>query len=248
MPQQGEPLEESYGGARRQLSLALLVLVNLLPLAGVLLLDWDVAALVVLYWSENLVLGFYTLARMLVVSPLRGLLGGVFFTLHYGGFCAVHGLFVVGLLLDGDMAIMPDDPWPALLVFPQLLLNVVRAVLAYAPPEWLLAFAALFASHGVSFVANFLLGGEREQLTTKQLMAAPYARIVVLHVAIILGAFAIMALGQPVGMLVVLVLLKLGLDVSLHLREHRRLAGARRGGSARIRPMPAPAARGRRQG
>ena len=62
-------VETGYGGLRRRASLGLLVLVNLLPLVGVLWLDWDVAALMILYWSENLVLGFYTLLKMLTVSP-----------------------------------------------------------------------------------------------------------------------------------------------------------------------------------
>lgn len=201
-----------------------LVLVNLLPLAGVLLLDWDVAALMVLYWSENLVLGFYTLLKMLVISPLGALGMGTFFAIHYGGFCAVHGLFIASLLLDEGIDPMPGEPWPLFLVFPQLLVNVVRQVLEYAPPEWLFAFAALYVSHGVSFVVNFLFGRERDELGLKQLMTAPYGRIVLLHVAILLGGFAVMSLGQPVAMLAVLVLLKLGLDVRLHLREHRALA------------------------
>ena len=119
---------------------------------------------------------------------------------------------------------MPDEPWPLFLVFPQLLVNVVRQVLEYAPPEWLFAFAALYVSHGVSFVVNFLFGRERDELSLKQLMSAPYGRIVLLHIAILLGGFAMMSLGQPVAMLAVLVLLKLGLDVGLHLREHRALA------------------------
>jgi hypothetical protein len=201
-----------------------LVLVNLLPLAGVLLLDWDVAALMVLYWSENLVLGFYTLLKMLVVSPLGALGMGTFFAIHYGGFCAVHGLFIASILLDEGIDPMPDEPWPLFLVFPQLLVNVVRQVLEYAPPEWLFAFAALYVSHGVSFVVNFLFGRERDELSLKQLMSAPYGRIVLLHIAILLGGFAVMSLGQPVAMLAVLVLLKLGLDAGLHLREHRALA------------------------
>ena len=202
----------------------MLLLVNLLPLAGVLLLDWDVAALMVLYWSENLVLGFYTLLKMLVVSPLGALGMGTFFAIHYGGFCAVHGLFIASILLDAGIDPMPDEPWPLFLVFPQLLVNVVRQVLEYAPPEWLFAFAALYVSHGVSFVVNFLFGRERDELSLKQLMSAPYGRIVLLHIAILLGGFAVMSLGQPVAMLAVLVLLKLGLDVGLHLREHRALA------------------------
>ena len=217
-----------YDGLRRQVSLLALVLVNLLPLLGVLFFHWDVTALVVLYWSENLVLGFYTLLKMLVKSPIGGLGSGIFFLIHYGGFCAVHGLFIVALLIDENVDPMPGDPWPLFLVFPQLLINVVRQVLDYAPPEWLFAFVALAISHGISFVMNFLLADERDELTLRDLMGAPYGRIVVLHVAIILGGFAVMALGQPVALLVVLVLLKLALDIKLHLREHGATAGAAR--------------------
>lgn len=216
---------DTYTGLRRRASLVTLVLVNLLPLLGVLYFDWDVVGLVVLYWSENLVLGFYTLLKMLTKSPLGGLGLGLFFCIHYGGFCAAHGIFILSMLVDAEFTPMPEDPWPLFLVFPQLLINVVRHVLAHTPPEWLYAFAALVLSHGVSFVLNFLLAGERDELSLQQLMSAPYSRIVVLHIAIIFGGMAVMALGQPVAMLVVLVLLKLAVDVALHLREHRELTG-----------------------
>jgi len=219
------PLDAGYTGLRRHLSLALLVFVNLIPLAGVLLYDWDIAALVVLYWSENLVLGFYTIARMLVVSPVGGLFSSVFFLIHYGGFCAVHGLFIMLLLVDPEVDVMSGgNTWPFFLVFVELLIDVVRQVLSYAPPEWMWAFLALFISHGVSFIVNFLLAGERSRLSVSKLMAAPYGRIVILHVTIILGAFATMALGQPIILLVILIGLKIGVDVTMHIREHRILA------------------------
>lgn len=213
---------ERYQGYRWQLSV--LVLVNLLPLLGVLVLDWDVGALVLLYWSENLIIGFYTVLKMLVNAPLTGLGNTVFFVLHYGLFCAIHGMFVVTWLLDTPIDPTPENPWPFVLVLPQMLISVIQQLLALVPPQWLLAFAALFVSHGISFVLNYMLGGERGALTQKQLMAAPYGRILVLHITIILGGFAIVAMGQPAVMLVILVLVKLGLDVSLLLREQRELA------------------------
>jgi hypothetical protein len=213
-----------YGGPRRRISLALLVAANLLPLAGVLFLHWDIAALVVLYWSENLVLGFYTLLKMFTVNPLGAIPTGLFFAIHYGGFCAVHGLFILTLLIDDDAQVLGGDSWPLFLVFLQLLVEVVRQVLAHAPPHWLWAFAALMVSHGGSYMINFLAAGERERVTVRELMGAPYGRIAVLHVAIIAGGFAVMALGQPLALLIALVILKLGLDITLHLREHRRAA------------------------
>ncbi|WP_157976487.1 DUF6498-containing protein [Parahaliea mediterranea] len=216
--------QPSYNGLRRRASLALLVVVNLLPLYGVLWLDWDVAALVVLYWSENLVVGFYTLLKMLVTSPIGGLFTACFFTVHYGGFCAVHGLFILKMLVDPQADFLSGEPWPFFLVFVQLLVDVVRQVLAHAPAAWLVAFAALVLSHGVSFVMNFLLARERDRLGIKALMFAPYGRIVILHVAVLIGGIGVVALGEPLSMLVVLILLKLGVDIALHLREHRHIA------------------------
>src|SRR5690606_24260236 len=113
------------GGAaiRRTLALAALVAANLLPLVGVLLWGWDVGALVVLYWSENLIIGAYTLIKMLVASPLGGLFSGLFFLIHYGGFCAVHGAFVLILAVQEEPHLLEGDPWPAFLVFVQLLVD-----------------------------------------------------------------------------------------------------------------------------
>ena len=213
-----------YAGARRRASLLAIVVVNLIPLVGVLALGWDVAALMILYWSENLVLGFYTLVKMLVVSPLGGSFSGLFFLIHYGGFCGVHGMFIMLTLINGEFDPFPEDTWPLFLVFPQILFNVARAVLEYAPPEWIVAFLALVASHGVSFLVNFLFGPERHTTTVGELMGAPYGRIVVLHIAILVGSFAVLALGQPVFMLVILIALKMAMDIGLHLREHGRKA------------------------
>jgi hypothetical protein len=55
------------------------------------------------------------------------------------------------------------------------------------------------------------------------MMLAPYGRLVILHLTIILGAMATGWLGSPVGALLVLVGLKTVLDLYFHLREHRRL-------------------------
>ncbi|MFV8816396.1 DUF6498-containing protein [Haliea sp. E17] len=220
----GEEWPVRYAGARRLASLVALVLVNLIPLAGVLLFDWDVAALMILYWSENLVIGFYTLVKLVVKSPIGGWFSGLFFLIHYGGFCGVHGLFIVTMLLDEKFSAFPDDPWPLWLVFPQILFNVIGHVISLAPPEWLWSFAALFISHGVSFVANFLLADERDRLSKSQIMNAPYGRVIVLHLAVLFGGFAVLALGQPMFMLVILVLLKLGVDIAFHLREHGKTA------------------------
>ena len=203
---------------RRRLALFLLIAVNLLPVFGVLFFGWDVGALVVLYWSENLILGAFTLLKMASVAGVMATFPGLFFLIHYGGFCAVHGLFILMLLLGG--ADMGNLSWPFFLVFVELLLNVIEQVLALAPAEWVVAFIGLVISHGYSFVANFVLGGERDRATVRELMAAPYKRIVILHISVIAGGFGISALGAPLVLLLALVALKIVVDIALHRREH----------------------------
>jgi hypothetical protein len=56
---------------------------------------------------------------------------------------------------------------------------------------------ALFVSHGVSFVQNYLLKGEYAAARPEKLMGSPYGRIVVMHIAILAGGFLTMAIGSP---------------------------------------------------
>lgn len=217
---------QAFVAQYRHLSAALLVVSNLIPLVGVLAWDWDVAAILVLYWSENLILGFFTIIKMLWNSPIGGIFMSAFFVVHYGGFCGMHGFFVLAMTVGDIGDPVGSDPWPLWLVFVQILVNVVDKVLAMAPPEWIIAFAALFVSHALSFVTNYFGRREYVDQDTQALMMAPYKRIVVLHLAIIFGGWGVMLLGSPVWLLVVLIALKIGIDVYTHLKEHGMLDDA----------------------
>ena len=85
------------------------------------------------------------------------------------------------------------------------------------------AALALAASHLISFGYNYLYKGEYRRTVVPKLMFAPYGRIVVLHIAILGGAFAIQALDSPVFLLVILIVGKIVIDLGLHFRVHRKL-------------------------
>jgi hypothetical protein len=214
---------------RSTLTLAALVVANLVPVFGVLQLDWDVGAIVILYWCENLVIGGFTVIKLLMAAGVRALFNVLFFMVHYGGFCGVHGFFVLeltGFAGDGPdaMTALQSDTWPGPLVFPQLLLEVTRSVMAAAPPALFYGVAALLLSHGISFALNYIGGREHVGQKTGQIMTAPYGRILVLQIAIIAGGFLVSSLGSPLGLLLALVALKIGMDIMLHRRSHRRTA------------------------
>lgn len=89
------------------------------------------------------------------------------------------------------------------------------------------SLAATFFSHGISYYVNFLRGREYERTTTDQQLFAPYRRMLVLHMTLIAGGWIIMTIGNPVGALVVFVVLKTVIDAWSHLRERGRMAGSR---------------------
>ena len=204
-----------------------LVAANLIPFWGVLFWGWDAFNVVLLYWSENIVVGFYNILKMAFakVSHPAEHLGKLFmipfFSVHYGGFCAVHGSFVL-MLFKEDSSFMNNTTWPCFFVFLQMLLNVIKNAFSIMSLEMRYAMGALFVSHGVSFVYNYLIKGEYARIKSDRLMGSPYARIVVMHVAIIFGAFLTAALGSPVGILIILVALKTYLDVIFHKRQHKK--------------------------
>jgi hypothetical protein len=194
-----------------------LILANLIPLYGVALLGWRVFPVVLLFWFENVVVGFYNALKIGFARPgdvgrwIAKVFMIPFFLFHYGMFTFVHGIFVLALFGSG---IVDMDGGPSVAWF--------RSALVAAGVTW--AAVALFVSHGFSFAHNYIARGEYRRATLENLMKQPYSRVVVLHVVIIASGFLVMALGAPVLGLVLLVLLKTGVDVSAHLKERDKFA------------------------
>ncbi|HZI22508.1 MAG TPA: DUF6498-containing protein [Gemmatimonadales bacterium] len=196
---------------RNSPSALVLVAANLVPLAGVLFLGWSVYATLLLFWVENAIVGGFNVLRMLCARPDNPALWVVkvgmipFFTFHYGMFVTVHGIFV--LTLFGGIH---ERGFPG----PAEFLHQVRAAGIGA------AALVLVLSHAVSFGFNYIGAGEYRTANLAQLMGAPYGRVMLLHVVILGGGFLVQALGTPVVALALLVVLKTGLDLAAHLREH----------------------------
>lgn len=215
-----------------RIPLAALIVANLVPPVGVLLFGWDARYLLMLYWLENLVVGGWTLVRMLHAGGLRVLPQSAFFSFHYAFFCAGHGMFIVMLTsLDGEMPDieMGDDELPFLL--PVYLLAGQFAWISDEMPGLLgLPLLAFALSHGVSTVYHHFIGREDAGRDAESIMFDPYKRIVALHLAIILGAMAMIGsgTGNAVPALLILVGIKIAIDVHQHRRAHRKRRAERR--------------------
>ena len=195
-------------------SVWVLVVANLVPIWGVLVLDWEVFPLVLLFWLENVTIGILNVARMLMVDPSDAATWAAklffipFFCFHYGMFTGVHGIFVFALF--GGKGFHVNNPLETLGAARQ-------AVVEYGLG---LPVLVLAGSHLFSFLWNYLYRGEYRYASLQQLMGKPYSRVVVLHIGIIAGGFVIMALHSPLWALLLLVGLKIAFDLRAHQREH----------------------------
>jgi hypothetical protein len=211
------------------LSLAFLIGANLIPLIGIFLFNWDVRFIVLLYWIENLIAGFYNILKMALLKAdqnggkTRKLFIIPFFCVHYGGFCAVHGFFLIHIFKIGAgfSPVENGITWWGPFIFIQMLLSVIAKIWASRPPEMIWAVIGLTVSHGVSFVENYILGGEYRKSSLKKLMHQPYQRILVMHIAIIVGGIFVLQLNSPLPLMIILVFIKIGVDLYLHKKSHR---------------------------
>lgn len=188
------------------------LIVNLIPVLGVLFGGWSAFALLLLYWLENVVIGVFNIARMIAAGVAKGP-GGIaaclfvvpFFAFHYGMFCLVHGIFVWTMFGQGfaQMAAL-DGPFD--------LSNVILRS-ATATPGLRAGFISILIWQSVLFFVFFLGGGEFRKTDPMTQMGAPYGRIIVLHVTILAGGFVVLALGQPLYGVLILALLKTGFDL-----------------------------------
>ena len=192
-----------------------LIAANLVPLYGVLALGWKVAPILVFYWVENLVIGFFNVVKMScaqgAIANSRMTLNGkpvtrdsrkalmFFFALHYGGFTLGHGVFVMAMFSPG-----------------------LRDMLG----EMGLALLVLSVSHGFSYSRNFIGRGEYLIVPFTRLFWQPYARVIVMHMTIIGGGALAASLGSPLGALLVLVSLKTLIDLVAHRLERKKFSEA----------------------
>jgi hypothetical protein len=221
----------------KRASALVLILANLIPLAGVFLFQWDVLAILLLYWAESVVVGVINVFRMIACRTdniLHGFLPQLagqqvpgelgknlpkipvnafrfflvpFFVLHYGGFCFGHLMAVVGFFGDGSVGLSAGSSLAKL----------------WQSSFWI-GVAAIFGSHLFSFFTNYIGGGEYKRASLFLLMHRPYGRIIVMHVAIVFGAGLVMWLGSPLPMLMILIVTKTVLDIRLHEKERGKLA------------------------
>ncbi|PXF63137.1 hypothetical protein DL796_06735 [Kangiella spongicola] len=178
----------------------------MVPLLGVLLGYWNAFDIIFLYWFENIIIGLFAVARMTIRpdnAPLfvaGGLFAAGFFCLHYGFFTYGHGVFVTSFfeeqLLQNSESLNRG------------LTDIVSYMLSQRAVQ--LVIVAMFIAH----LTDFVIAYKNKTIDTVSMeMTKPYKRIIVLHIAIILGGFFALKFGHTVSVAVVMIGLKAYFDL-----------------------------------
>lgn len=197
---------------------AILILSNLVPLAGLLWWGWDAFVLLCLYCLETGVIGFWTILRVATMSRDQGsatrrsiagtlALSG-FFTVHAGLFMTVHMLFIFVLFAG---------PWEGKIHDARDFIRLIVIGMGLWIP-----LLALFVGQGAIFINDainrFVFAKVRQtQVDTGEIMGNFYKRIVILHLALMGGAFISQMIGRTAP-LIVLVLLKTALEIRFQMK------------------------------
>ncbi|HYF22874.1 MAG TPA: DUF6498-containing protein [Caulobacteraceae bacterium] len=181
---------------------------NILPLVGVVFLGWDSFLVLLSYWIETIVLGAVTLLRMISAGATRGGLSlatllflAPFFILHFGLFCTVHGTFLYAIFADGLGSGADSDA---------IVERTLKVLTWNEGFRW--SVLAVVAIHLVALAITTVRNKGWREVEPIALMFEPYGRVVVLHLVIMAAALPVMLMGEPAWGVILLPLIKIGLD------------------------------------
>lgn len=215
------------------------VLVNFIPFSSLIFGNWDLSDVLVFFWLENIAIGFFYILRIIfstasaskvvsvenkeiyynseqrkknrLINLISKFFAVPFFIFHYGMFTAFHGMFVIGLFAFSNNHSFGTLSNVSLPVLVDYLIN----------QSFLFGFISLFVSHGISFLLNYIGKKEYKKKHALELMVEPYGRVMIMHTTILVGGLLSIMIGNPIGVVLTLVILKSVFDLSAHLRTHR---------------------------
>ena len=205
-----KPLRTAH--RRRRYTLAAIIISNLLPVFGILFLGWSMGSVMILYWVENVIVGFFTVLKITFAGAQAGsglgkLVIILFFCVHFGMFCVGHLIFITTLFLPRMLLAggLRNMPWNMLNFLADLCVPIL----------------GMFISYSIYFYQHYLGEEIYKRASLTSLIFEPYPRIIPLQLGIILGGFLFLALRSPFWIVLVLVALKTIAEV-LTYRSSRR--------------------------
>lgn len=194
-----------------------IIIANVFVLIGFLFFSWSFTEVLILYWAESAIIGFYVVLKMIYVKDLeknsttpieinkikitlqniplniQKLFFISFFIFHYGIFMLVHLAFLISFIISFFLSlslikiIVLNEIVTDRIITNEFINNLSGLVI-----NIFLGLIVLGISHTISFIVNYLGKKEYKNTNMIQLVISPYKRIIAMHIFIIFGSFLIM--------------------------------------------------------
>jgi len=224
-----------------------LICANVILALIALFQEWGFYYVLLVFWFEALIIGFYNLIRISISFVFGNPIGTFakwititfparfffliittgFFVTKFGGFAIGAGLLILTLPV---MLTLPAGQTHSLDL--SEVIAKISPALGDIGPGLRTAILVLFISHGVSLIFNYVRKQEYKRDNILKLLFFPYARMFLVVVVVALGMIAsvsVPSLNRMTAFSVTVILLKLLADLLSHLWEHRSARAAESG-------------------
>jgi hypothetical protein len=209
-----------------------LIISNTILLLGVILYNWKVSTIILIYYAETIVIGLYFILKKIKYNNYKKINKfPISFTLYYIIILAGYLIFILFIASIADarenntlVLIKGHDSTQitGLNLF-RLLDNNILAILT--------ALLILMINHGISFYTNFIKNKEYEKVdmdnledkdsfSTKPIFKEFRNRILIVHLTILIGGALILLLNSNTYLILFMIVLKIIFDLSAHNEEH----------------------------
>lgn len=173
-----------------------ILVANLIPVFGILFLDWELFFTFFYFWFENIITGvFFVIIGIISKLKISSILSFVFF---YSFFAFFHGIFIFALFGNN----LPNQP-----TFPSGLSSVIKQ------HNLTISLIILFTTYCGTFIWRYILNNDARKITIQEFWDRPLVRMTILHVSTLLGGFILKLLGSPVLGISILVIFKFFYDL-----------------------------------
>jgi len=182
----------------------MLIAANLYPVINLLVKGEPVGSLLVVYWIQLMIIGFWNAVKLVVIARWKALLFVPIFIAMYMSIINMFGI-VAGALLDDQMR---GTVWHE----------------NFSLWKFWVPAAVFFVNHGLSFWLNFVNGREFETIDWETQLGKPFLRAIPMWIAALTGGILGGFLNSAAWALLLVLPVKLSLDVFGHFAEHGMLS------------------------
>ncbi len=205
---------------------------SIAPCVGILFFGWGIFPILILYWTENIVIAFYA-ANKIMISPNT-------FNFHIqvskssdSPFVGKKGVEKVSKAISLFNKTSRDNKIFSVKYF-IIDFFIISAFLFYmlfhyfdfsdfTLHEFIIGAVSLFISHGLTYYFVYIKKDEYKKVSIDEIIHQTEKRITILSLTIFIGGVIYIFLFSDIAILIVMLVVKIFVDLILFRQEHKKL-------------------------